>query len=431
MKTYLRTLPTSRRATLTALLLALAAPGCGDSGTTTPTTTSSGTGGSGGAGGSTTGTGGLGGSGGAGGTAGSGGTGGSADPCLPEALYEPFLTLQAGDLCAVAVYAMDGGLFDNQNGMEIEVQPTWGAHGGPLVIEDDPGGGKVTLMRYTPPAGASGDLTLEKTMVSANVPGGAFVVGKAVDLGFRPGTAISYSVGAPDGPGELIVVDGSDTSERYQTNGLSSMASHFNPEAAASSGRLLHTGRSPLGDNAAGLPGFYASDDCGGDFASCAGGILVADWGPLPESVVLDAQGNAFVVSTSPGDNSIVHAFASTAIAKGSPPAAVGVFLDLPGFGKSIAAIAPSAEVDGIFAFQTADPATTKPAEVIGKRYTAGNNDVTSKLPPSTLFTPTVPNTRVGMLTDPQDRLWVIVPAENGRPTTVVVIGRRPTSVPD
>jgi hypothetical protein len=415
MRTYLRTVDKITHAAIATLLPVLTAAGCGGGGdTTTTTTTTTGPGGSGGSGGSG-GAGANGGSGGAGATGGSGGAGGAEITCLPEAAYQSLFTIVAPDLCAVAVYTADATI--------AYQQPTWGDHGGPLLVEAGPAEGQVTLLRWTPPKGAEGAVTIAKTVVDAKIPAGAFVGGEALDLGFRSGTAISHQGMFPDTQGEMIVVDGSDTTERYETNGLFSMATHFK-QPDGSTGRFLHTGLSPLGDNVAGANGLYAADDCAGDFISCAAGIQVAGWGDSSGPVVLDAQGNGFAVMTNFAGDQVARAFASATLAKGAAPTGGDVLFGLAGFGLGLAVIAPTDSAQGIVAFQPSDAMTFEALDVIELRYTATNDTVTAKTTPKTLFALPTPNTPVALLVDPQDRLWVGVPSATG--TTFVVITRKP-----
>lgn len=402
------------RAALPFIFFLLAVPGCTDEGEPT-----GGTGGSGGAGAE----GGSGGAGGSGAATSSGGAGGGATACLPASAYEALFTLGAPDLCAFAVYTAEGSISYQQ--------PTWGSHGGPLLVEAGAGAGEVTLSRWSPPAGAEGAITIAGTTIDAGVPAGAFVGGAAVDLGFRPGTAISYSGAFPATEGEIVVVDGDDTSERYPVNGVFSMALL----AAGGSGRILHTGFSPLGDDALGANGLYAADDCAMTFdpgadPSCADPIQVAAWGDASGPAVADSQGNVFAVMTSFSGDQVARAFAASTVAEGAAPALGDELFALPGFGLGLAAIAPSDGAPGIVAFQPSDGMTFEALDVLQIRYTAAGDTVTADGAPSPLLTLAAPNTPVAMLTDPQDRLWVGFPTGTaGNPEmTFVVLGRKPSN---
>ena len=408
MNRSLSIIGTAERAALAIFFLSLAVPGCTDEGEPTGGTGASGaTGGSGGAGGS----------GGSGGETTTGGTGGGAPTCLPASAYESFFTLAASDLCALAVYTAEGSINYQQ--------PTWGSHGGPLLLSAGANEGEVELTRWTPPEGAEGAMTITSKTVDAGVPAGAFVGGVAADLGFRPGTAVSYSGAFPDTQGELIIVDGDDTSERYPVNALFSMA----VLPSGRSGRIAHTSLSPLGDNQPGANGLYAADDCmmtfdpGAD-PSCSDPIQVAAWGDASGPAAADAQGNFFVVMTSFSGDQEARGFAAGTIAEGAAATSGDELFTLPGFGVTLAAIAPSGSAPGIVAFQPSDGSTFEALDAVQIRFTVANDQVTVDGAPTELLKLATPNTPLSMLTDPQDRLWVGVPTGTG--TTFVVLGRKP-----
>lgn len=406
---------TVRHAAAATLWLLAATPGCTDDPETSGSTTS--TGGSGGAGGATD----------TGGTTGTGGAGGTttttALACLPDAATAALFTLGASDLCAIAVFTSSGAINYQQ--------PTWGAHGGPLLVSPGPGDGEVTLDRWTPPAGASGEITIESTTLAAGIPAGAFAGAEALDLGFRAGTAISYSGAFPDTAGELVIAKGTDTTERYPVNALFSMI--VLPKAGdATSGRLAHTGMSALGDAAAGANGLYAADDCMGTFLpnaqpACGAPIEVAAWGDASGPAVADAAGNAFVVMTSFAGDQEGRAFAADAIAEGAPASEGDVLFTLGGFGQSLAALAPDAAAPGIVAFQPSDASSFEALDVLEIRYSVKDGHVTAESQPKPLLTFPKANTPVAMLTDPEGRLWVGVPVDDGggATTTFVVLARK------
>lgn len=404
------------QAAVATLLLLLAAPGCTDEGETL-------TGGSGGV----TAAGGSGGTGGAGGSTssgGSGGAGGAAVTCLPEASTASLFTLGAPDLCAVAVYTAEGSI--------AYQQPTWGAHGGPLLVAQGPGDGEVTLARWTPPNGAGGAITIATTTFDAKIPTGAFAGAEALDLGFRAGTAVSYSNAFPDTSGELVIVGGANADERYAVNGIFSMLSLAAMNGDAT-GRLAYTGLSNLGEAAAGTNGLYAADDCDGSFLpggepACGAPIQVAAWGDASGPVVADSQGNAFVVMTNFAGDQAARGFASAKIAEGAAAIAGDDLFTLDGFGQSLAAIAPGDGTAGILAFQPSDASSFEALDVLQIRYSTSADGITVEAAPAPLLTFPSPNTPVAMLTDPQDRLWVGVPVSDGgtMTTTFVVLARKP-----
>lgn len=412
MTSSLSIIGTAERAALAIVFLLLAAPGCTDEGEPT-----GGTGATGGAG-ATGGSGGNGGAGGDGGTTSDGGSGGgSTTTCLPASAYESLFTLAATDLCAFAVHTAQGSINYQQ--------PTWGSHGGPLLVGPGAQDGEVELARWSPPSNPQGAMTIATTTIAAGIPAGVFVAGVALDLGFRPGTAVSYAGAFPDTEGELIVIDGDDTSERYPTNALFSAALI----AGAQSGRVVHSGLSPLGDAAPGANGLYAADDCAMTFdpgadPSCSDPIQVAAWGDASGPVAADSQGDVFAVMTSFSGDQVGRAFARDAVAKGATPTEGDTLFSLPGFGQSLAAIAPADSAPGIVAFQPSDGTTFEALDVLQIRFTVAGGTVTPDGDPTTLLTMATANTPVAMLTDPEDRLWVGVSTATG--TTFVVLGRKP-----
>jgi hypothetical protein len=335
---------------------------------------------------------------------------------LPDSATSALFTLVATDVCAIAVYTADEGI--------MYQQPTWGAHGGPLLVSAGANEGDVTLARWTPPAGEGGKITITKSNVTAKIPKGAFAGAEALDLGFRAGTAISYSGAFPNTAGELIISVNGAGDERYPVNGLFSMAVI---PAAGGSGRLVYTGLSPVGDAAAGANGLYAADDCSGSFTpkgACAAPIKVAAWGDNSGPAVADTQGNVIVVMTNNAGDQVGRAFAASAIAKGASATDGDELFTLPGFGQALGVIAPTATDPGIVAFQPSDAMSFEALDITEIHYSVTAGKVSADGKPSTLVTFPMKNTPVALLTDPQDHLWVGVPTMAG--TTFAVLARKP-----
>ncbi|MBK8259582.1 MAG: hypothetical protein IPK82_43870 [Polyangiaceae bacterium] len=364
---------------------------------------------------SATGAGGSGGSGGSGG--GNSGGGGAAVSCLGDSVYTSLFTIEAADLCAVAVYTSSGAVNYQQ--------PTWGSHGGPLLVAAGANTGEVTLSRWSAPSGSQGAMTVADTTVNAKIPKDTFVAGVAVDLGVRPGTLVSYQGAFPDTQGEVIVVDGMNSDERYDVNGLFSMA--FAP--SGQSGRLLFSGLSPLGEQNAAPNGLYAADDCMGTFdpsvePTCADSTKVATWGDASGPVVLDTEGNLFTVMTNFSGDQEGRVFAASSISKGAAPTDGTALFTLPGFGQALAAIGPEGTQAGIVAFQPADGTTFEALDVLQVRYTSTGGTIAVNGEPAPLLKLATPATPLALLADPDNRLWVGVPTETG--TTFVVLARKP-----
>ena len=407
------------RIALATLFLLLLAPACEDTGEPTGDTTQ-GAGGSGAAGG----TGGTTGTAGSGGEGGSGGAGGGPAGCLPESSYAALFTLGASDLCAVAVYEAATTI--------AYQQPSWGEHGGPLLVAAGPGGGEVTLSRWSPPGSAEGAMAVTTKTIDAQIPDGAFAGAQAIDIGFRPGTLISYVGAFPDTSGELVVATDAGTDERYPMNGLFSIA--VVPGAEATSGRVVHTGLSPLGDEAAGANGLHAADDCDGDLApngggTCAEPIQIDAWGDASGPVVTDSAGNVIALMSNFAGDQEARFFAAEEIAEGGGASAGAPLFTADGFGLSLAAMGPTDALEGIAAFQPSDSTTFQALDVLYVRYSAASGSVVAS-EPAPLLTLKAVGAPVALLTDPEGRLWagVSILDEQGSPvsTTFVVLARKP-----
>ncbi len=401
--------------------LALQAVACSDEGEPTGGAAGSGQGGAGAEGGfgGATSTSSEGGAGGEGGTGGEGG--GSAAKCLPKTEYEALITLNATELCVTAIYTADVALSYQL--------PSWGAHGGPAIVAPGPQDGEVTFTRLTAPKGAEGAMTVANTTVAAAIPAGAYLGGQALDLGFRPGTLVSYAGAFPNTEGEILVATESAATERYPVNAFFAAAAF--PTAAG--GRIVYSALSPLGDDKAGQNGLYSADDCNGDFTPqgqpmCTASKLVSAWGDASGPVVVDTQGNVVALMTSFDGDQEARAFAKNTIAEGAAATSGDSLFVLPGFGQALAAIAPAGSAPGICAFQPFDGTSFAALDVVAVHYTVEANAVVPDGEPKPLITPAVAGTALTLLSDPTDRLWVGVPTKEGQndTTTFLVLSRTP-----
>ena len=377
---------------------------------------------------STSGAGGSGGSGGA--TASStsastsGGTGGSAPTCLDAAAIADVLTIKDASLCAIARYDAAEELGFNA--------PSWGAHGGPLTLRAGMNG-SFDLVRWTPPADVKGALTKQEVNVDGKIPAGAFLGGQAVDVPFFGWTALAYTGASPDTIGELLLVKGSAVDKRYATNGAYATAGIG---AANGQGRLLLTGFSAVGDAKAGANGLFAADTCGTPAMpallpsrdpTCKAPITVASWGDSSGPVAVDHAGNAFVVMSSFDGSQEARGFDAASIARGAAPTAGAKLFTIPGFGSSVAALAPTATAPGIVAYQPSDGMTFLPQDVLEQQYTVSGGKLAAMGVPTTLLKAATANALLYVIVDDQDRLWVgtdkVAPATGA---TYVVLQRTP-----
>lgn len=364
----------------------------------------------------------AGGAGGATASSGSGGSGGGpAVTCLDASTIADVLTLEDDTLCAVARYDAAEALGFNA--------PSWGAHGGPLTLHAAMDN-TFDLVRWTPPAGATGALTKKATHVDGMVPMGAFLGNQAVDLPFFGWTAIVWTGAFPDVAGEILLVKGGAVEERYATAGAYATAGIA---AANAQGRLLLTGLSTIGDKTAGANGLYAADTCGtaampalvpGQDASCKAPIGVAAWGDASGPVVADHDGNAFVIMSSFDGTQEARGFDAASIARGAGPTAGTKLFTLPGFGSNLAALAPTSSAPGLVVFQPTNGTTYKPEDVIEQPYTTTGGKLAAVGAPKTMIKAATLDAFLYVMVDAQERLWVGTDTTAG--ATYVVLARKP-----
>jgi hypothetical protein len=334
------------------------------------------------------------------------------------------LAIKDPSLCAIARYDAAEALGFNA--------PSWGAHGGPLTLRAGMNG-TFDLVRWTPPADTKGTLTKQEVNVDGKIPTGAFLGGQAVDVPFFGWTALSWTSAFPDTTGELLLVKGSAVDERYPTNGSYAAAGIG---AANMQGRLLLTGLSPVGDAKAGTNGLYAADTCGtsaqpsllpGMDATCKAPISVATWGDSSGPIAVDHAGNAFVVASSFDDTQEARGFDAASIARGAAPTAGTKLFTIPGFGSSVAALAPTATAPGVVVYQPSSSTTFLPEDAIEQQYTVTGGKLAAMGVPTTLFQSAVPNAILYVMVDDQDRLWVGTDqASPATGATYVVVTRKP-----
>ena len=421
----------ARAAGLGAIVVALVA--CGDNqenlspsgGTTaataTPTTTTTGAGGGGGG----QAAGGAGGSSAGGSSHGGGAGGGAAQVCLDPKGFEALFTIADGTLCAVARYEVDVVL-----GMDV---PSWGRHGGPLTTGPGSQAGTVELTRFAPPAGATGTMGAPKAEIAPQIADPkAFLGLQALDLPFFEWTALSWTGAYPATQGELFFAKGAAVAARYPVNGPYALAA----VGAGGVGRVIYSGASRLDDAQASVNGLYAADSCGasgsdprlapkGD-GTCAAPVLVDAWGDASGPVAADLEGNVFAVMTSFSGDQEARGWAGSAIARGAPAAKGDVLFTLPGFGSSLAAMAPGADGEGRIAFQPSDPTSFAPMDVVGQRFTVSGGHVAPQGAPAKLLGLGALGAQLTLMTDDAGRLWVGAPDATGKTTFVVLASTTP-----
>jgi hypothetical protein len=258
------------------------------------------------------------------------------------------------------------------------------------------------------------------------MPAGAFLAQQVADLPFFDWTALAWSGSYPDTKGKLLMIGGGAVARSYDVNG----AYAFAGVGDATSGRLLHTGLSPIGAATESQNGLYAADACAdpqqdlGTGQGCSAPISVAAWGDSSGPVAVDSAGNAFVVLASfASGNQEARGFSAAQIARGAAPTAGTSLFTIPGFGTTVAAIAPKGADPGRVIFQPFD-STGAPEDVVAQSYTAAAAGVVAAGEPAKLLAVVSASPKsLTLMVDDAERLWVGASTETS--TTFVVVAKR------
>jgi hypothetical protein len=342
----------------------------------------------------------------------------STTNCLAGSGADAFFTIKDTTKCVVAAYTVPAASLATL---------TWGSHKGPLGFESSP----LDVVRYSVPAAPTGTLTATRTTLNVSgLPAGIFWGSQALDLPFFPTlgwTAVAYTGMGTGFPGEVVIVDGTGAvAARYFVNGFFSEGSLG---MAATSGRLLYTGLSPIGTTMTmtNMGGLYAADSCGTDAmsprlvpagdATCTAPFQVDTWqsgssGP----VTTDADGNAFAILSTFGGNQEMRGFEHDKIARGGAAIAGTTFFSMTGYTTELAA-------DGSATyFQSNDPNTFTPVDVQSVAYTVDGtaHTITPSGAPTTFLAMVNPGTAAALIVDDARRLWVGVanPKADAGPAT-------------
>jgi hypothetical protein len=156
---------------------------------------------------------------------------------------------------------------------------------------------------------------------------------------------------------------------------------------------------------------------------ACEPPIEVAAWGEFSGPVAADRDGNVIAVmsSFSTGDQE-ARGFAASAVARGEPAVSGDLLFKLPGYGMSLAALAPEAGGGaGLVVFQPSD-GMAGPLDVVGQRYVVEGATLKPEGSVSTLLKLAKPATSLTLLTGEGARIWVGVPVSGA--TRFVVLAR-------
>lgn len=352
------------------------------------------------------------------GAGGAGGQGGAA--CLDPSAFSSLFSIADPSFCAVASYTALEPLGP--------AMPTWGAHGGPLVVQGSTAGTAVTLERWTAPAGNTGAMTVQTTPVGSVKPANTFLGSQALDLPFFGWTAVSWANAFPDTTGQLTMIANGAVAATYDVNGPFSVAAL---PAPSSLGRLLYAGLSPLGMPATTSNGLYEADACAspapalGSGDGCSASAAIAAWGDSSGPVAVDSKGDAVAIMSSvAAGNQEARGFPAGSVARGAGAAAGVTLFTLPGFSGSLAALSPTATSPGLVVFQPFDGTTFDPLDVIQQKFTtSGDALAVMGTPAKLLALPSGQPQSLSLLVDGSERLWVA--ASNDSTTTYVVLARQ------
>jgi hypothetical protein len=352
--------------------------------------------------------------------AGAGGNaaGGAGATCLDPSMFSASFAIADSTFCAVAIYTAPESL-----GFQA---PTWGSHGGPLVVQAAATGTGVTLERWTAPTGSTGTMTVQTTPVAAALPPTTFLSAQAIDLPFFGWTAISWTNPFPDSTGLFEMIANGAISTTYAANGPYSVAA---VPAASSLGRLFFSGLSPLGVAPTSTAGLYEADACSspaqalGTGTGCAPSAVVAAWGENSGPVSADSNGDVFAVMTSTtNSNQEARGFLASSVARGSTATAGVTLFTMAGFAGSLAALSPSETNPGLVVFQPFSSSFDE-LDVIEQKFTTSGSLMGMGTPTPFLTVPSGQSQGLSFLVDGSQRLWVA--ASGASSTTYVVLGHR------
>jgi hypothetical protein len=333
-------------------------------------------------------------------------------------MFSASFSIADSTFCAVAIYTAPEGLHYQA--------PTWGTHGGPLIVQAAANGTDVTLERWSAPAGNTGTMTVQSTSVAAVLPASSFLGAQALDLPFLGWTAVSWANPFPDTTGKFQMIANDTVAASYDVNGPYGAVAVPGP---SSSGRLFYSGLSPLGMATVDTNGLYAADACTspspalGAGTGCSAPAVVAAWGDSSGPVVADSDGDVFaVMASSAASTQEARGFFTRSIGRGSAATAGVTLFTMGGFSGSLAALSPTGNAPGVVVFQPLDASTFSPLDVIQQKFTTSSAGLAAMGTPTTLLT-VVSGQGLSFVVDDSERLWAAISGASS--TTYVVLARR------
>ena len=320
--------------------------GSGASGGSGGTGTGDPMGGMGGIGGSAGGAGGMG-----GGVGGGGGAGGGIGSCLGAGELDGNFSIDIPELCLVAKYTLPVELgFSDQT--FLSTVPTWGRHGGPLILSQEVDAmvaplDEITITRWSRPQAPMGALAATESVgpFGVGAPANSYFAAEASDVKGTTWTVVGYADLSQ--AGQAVALNGSSIQSSWNTFGYFS--------ATSVEDRLLYSGLSALNAGSAGSAGVYAADICAGPIL--CGTETIETWASFNGPTTADLEGNVFGIQTADmnGDQ-VLKGFHAGDVAHTSSGGLTGTTLfAIPGFGAALAAIAPDGVNDGMVFFSAAD----------------------------------------------------------------------------
>ena len=345
--------------------------------------------------------------------------GGATGACLDPSMFSSAFAIADSTFCAVALYTAPESI-----GFQA---PTWGSHGGPLVVVQPPTGTGVTLERWSAPTGATGTMTVQTTQVASALPADTYLGSQAIDLPFFGWTAIAWSGPSPLITGQFEMIANGAVATSYTADGPYSAAG---VPAPSSLGRFLFAALSPLGMPTTSMNGLYAADACSspaealGTGDGCTASSLVAAWGESSGPVTTDSNGDVFaVLSSFTTSTQEARGFLASSVARGAA-ATPGVSLfTVAGYSGSLAALTPTATVPGLVVFQQIDSTTNDPVDVIEQKFTISSGLAAMGTPTKLLTLASGQTQGFSFLVDGSQHLWVAVSGTSS--TTYVVLARQ------
>jgi hypothetical protein len=334
-------------------------------------------------------------------------------------MFSAYFTIADSAYCAVALYTAPESLGFGA--------PSWGSHGGPLVVQGTASGTDVTLERWTAPAGTSGAMTVQMTPIASAKPAGSYLGSQALDLPFFGWTAILYT--NSDFTGKLETIASGAVTTSYDADGIYGLAAL---PASSSLGRLLFSGLGALGSTTSGTNGLYQADACSspsqglGIGTGCSASALISGWGQASGPVATDSDGDVFSVMSSysgaAAGTQEARGFLASTVARGAGATAGVTLFTIGGFGSSLAALSPTATAPGVLVFQPFDSTSYDALDVIEQKFTTTGGSLAAAGTQSTLLTVTA-NQSLSLIVDGSERLWAA--ASGGSSTTYVVLVRQ------